>query len=110
MKNTNGKNFHLAYASPQSGQPTILRNILININQGNLKAIERNKHYEVYNIENLIINQEGEKQYYGSNFSGFYFSWRTGKVGLVALDGRGQFQGAIDEEWLKGKGYEKKSV
>ena len=49
-------------------------------------------------------------QFYGSNFSGFYLSWRTGKIGLVALDGRGSFQGRIDEEWLLSKGFEKKEL
>ncbi len=61
-------------------------------------------------IREIKTNNETLKMYYGTNFSGFYFSWRTGKVGLVALDGRGQFQGTIDEEWLKSKGFEKKSV
>jgi len=37
-------------------------------------------------------------------------SWRTGKIGLIALDGRGSFQGKIDEEWLLNKGYEKREV
>jgi len=58
----------------------------------------------------LIYITKDSKFYYGSGFSGFYYSWRTGKVGLVALDGRGQFQGVIDEEWLKNNGYTKKSA
>jgi len=64
--------------------------------------------------EGILINikkpSEIKKQYYGADFSGFYVSWRTGKIGLVALDGRGSFQGTVDEEFLKNKGYEKKSI
>jgi len=67
----------------------------------------------VFDYQGVLFNYDIKpalNSYYGTDFSGFYFAWRTGKVGLVALDGRGQFQGTIDEEWLKGKGYEKKSA
>jgi len=62
-----------------------------------------------YTLENVIYNCQN-KAYIGSDFSGFYISWRTGNIGLVALDGRGQFQGVIDENWLKNKNYEKKEA
>jgi len=65
-------------------------------------------------VDGFLVNyvEQGiaKNFYIGSNFSGFYVSWRTGKIGLIALDGRGQFQGAVDEEWLLGKGYEKKTI
>ena len=64
---------------------------------------------EVLNIQNCIFELGDNKLYYGSNFFGFYFSWKLGKIGLVALDGRGVFQGSIDEEWLLNKGFEKKT-
>ncbi len=49
-------------------------------------------------------------QFYGSNFAGLYLSWSTGKIGIIALDGRGTFQGRIDEDWLLNKGYTKKTI
>ncbi len=55
----------------------------------------------------LKVAGENKSLYYGTDFSGYYFSWRTGKVGLVALDGRGSFQGAINEEWLIDHGFTK---
>ncbi len=61
-------------------------------------------------VRQLETNTKTLKQYYGEDFSGFYFSWKSGKLGIVALDGRGQFQGVIDEEWLKNNGFEKKSA
>ncbi len=64
---------------------------------------------EVLNIDNCVFRLGENKYYYGTNFSGFYFSWRTGTIGLVALDGVGSFQGTIDENWLKHNGYEKKT-
>ncbi len=68
------------------------------------------KNSSSFKIVRIIVNCKTQKFYYGSDFSKYYISWKTGKIGLVALDGRGQFQGAIDEEWLKNNGYEKKSV
>jgi len=66
------------------------------------------------NYNNVLIesigNDKTRKEYVGNDFNDFYFSWKTGKIGLIALDGRGQFQGAIDEDWLKGRGYEKREV
>ncbi len=58
----------------------------------------------------IVVQSKNLLFYYGNNFSGFYFSWRTGQIGLVALDGRGSFQGSIDEEWLLNKGFEKKEI
>ncbi len=66
------------------------------------------------NINGLVfdIKENGVQKgvYYGEDFGQYYYSWKTGTIGLIALDGRGQFQGAIDEEWLKNRGYQKKSV
>jgi len=60
------------------------------------------------NCDSLIFNYNNLfGDYYGTDFSAFYFSWRTGKIGLIALDGRGSFQGKIDEDWLLNKGYQK---
>ncbi len=61
------------------------------------------------NSQILVLN-DLEKHYYGTDFSGFYYSWKLGKIGLVALDGVGQFQGQIDEEWLASRGFEKKQI
>ena len=60
-------------------------------------------------INNEFIDSE-EKSYYGSDFSGYYYSWRTGKIGLKALDGIGTFQGEVNEETLQNMGFEKKTV
>jgi len=65
---------------------------------------------ELLKIDACLYLSNNYHSYYGSNFSGFYVSWRTGKIGLVALDGRGSFQGKIDEEWLRAKGFEKKEI
>ncbi len=78
----------------------------------NVTSYLANKNWTKINCQNLIVcgNFEGTKVFYGIDFSGFYYSWKLGKIGLVALDGRGQFQGTIDEEWLKNNGYTKKSA
>jgi len=63
-----------------------------------------------YLVDGIVYQLKDKNVYYGSDFSGYFFSWRTGEIGLIAFEGRGSFQGKIDEEWLKNKGYEKKSV
>ena len=47
------------------------------------------------------INEKGVQKgcYYGDDFSQYYFSWKLGKIGHVALDGRGDFQGKIDTKF-----------
>ncbi len=50
-------------------------------------------------------NNGTQKYYYGENFSNIYLSWKTGKFGLISLDGRGSFQNVVDEELLINKGY-----
>ena len=57
------------------------------------------------NFESLIIEKEGYKAYYGTDFSNYYKSWRTGKIGLVSIDGRGTFQSKVTKETLNKLGY-----
>ncbi len=105
------ENFNLIYIL--SSPNLFIDNILVKTNFKNMTTnlINQNKTNGYLNIKNYLSHSPNGGSYYiGSNFSGFYFSWKTGQIGLVALDGRGQFQGQIDEEWLKYNGYEKKSV
>ncbi len=78
-------------------------NVVLNfIHAGNNKSCLKN-------ISSVLVDcGQGRKYYYGSDFSGFYYSWKLGRIGVIALDGRGSFQGKIDEEWLMNNGYEKK--
>ena len=48
--------------------------------------------------------------YYGSDFSGFYCDFKTGKIGLKALSGKGFYQGKVTEDLLVSKGFEKKVI
>jgi len=105
------ENFNLIYIL--SSPNLFMENMLVKTNFKNMTTnlINQNKTNSSLNIKNYLSHSPNGGSYYiGTDFSGFYFTWRTGKIGLVALDGRGQFQGTIDEEWLEGKGYEKKSV
>lgn len=60
--------------------------------------------------DGIILEDSAKKYYYGENFSSFYVSWRTGKIGITLFDGRGTFQTKLTEEILIEKGYEKKSA
>ena len=90
----------------------ILENIYVNLKNVScdFKIVINSSKIFYKKIDGIVVTQDGNNQYYGEDFSGFYYSWKLGKIGLVALDGRGQFQGAIDEEWLLNKGYEKKTI
>jgi len=110
VKDTKNNNLYLYLTNGNGGEKTILKNIIINVKQGKIKSFARERIGDTTEIQSLIINQSEEKQYYGSDFSGYYFAWKTGKLGVVAIDGRGQFQGKIDEEWLAKKGYTKKEI
>jgi len=98
------------YGNIYQGSDVTIRNVVIKLN--NTKEAFGLSEYDIGNpiIDGLVVSGGATKVYYGTDFSGLYFSWRTGKTGVVALDGRGQFQGVIDEEWLNKNGYEKKSV
>ncbi len=94
-----------------AGTTINIKNIYVKSNDSYKSfKLMNNSNKDNLNIQNFIMNVKDDKSFYGTNFSGFYFSWRTGNIGLIALDGRGSFQGAIDEEWLKNNGYTKKSA
>ena len=66
----------------------------------------------MWNIYGIIVKENStsgtNSYFYGTDFSGFYCDWNTGKIGLKALNGKGFFQGGVNEEWLLAKGFEKK--
>ena len=59
---------------------------------------------------NGVIFDTGNKQFYGSDFSDFFVDFKTGKLGLKALSGKGFYQGAVSEEVLLNKGFERKEI
>ncbi len=89
-----------------------LKNIMCKIDFNSTINILSGKSFPKENryFDSMLLLGAEKNEYIGENFSGFYFSWKTGKVGLVAFDGRGTFQGQIDEEWLVRKGYQKKEI
>ena len=63
-------------------------------------------------VNGVVVIREASKknEFYGSDFSGFYTDWKTGKIGLKALSGKGFYQGRLTEEILINKGFEKKVI
>ena len=57
-------------------------------------------------IEDVDLNGTKSKQAFGKDFSGFYWSWRTGKIGIRSIDGNGLFQGDVNAEYLQKQGFE----
>ena len=59
----------------------------------------------------IVINvQNTPFAYYGSDFDGFYIDFKTGKIGLKALSGKGFYQGKVSEGLVQSKGYTKKTI
>ena len=88
-----------------------IKNIIINIADGNgifspLLFTDAGNRY--INLDGIVVNQNGNKCYYGSDFSAFYSNWKTGKIGLKSLDGNGFYQTTLNESVLQAKGYGKK--
>ncbi len=108
--NSSSSKIMYLYGNIYVGSNVTMKNIVVNLKDPESK-VQLNR-YDKGNpiIEGLIVSGGTADFYYGSNFSGLYFSWRVGKIGVVAIDGRGSFQGVIDEEWLANKGYKKREV
>ena len=91
----------------------VINNLLIsgNINEEVvLYVTDNNKTAQQMDIKSFVINGKGIKQFYGTDFSGFYCDWKSGKIGLKALNGKGFYQGEVNEEVLASKGFVKKEI
>ncbi len=95
-----------------------VKNCVLNINSkhfnGLYRGVSGSNLDESSIIDGIVIdakvNNVTKKQYAGSDFSGLYTSWKTGKIGLKALDGVGFYQGEVNEQVLSRKGYSKLAV
>ena len=79
------------------------------------KALQRTKFVLCSNVSNETLLAEGiilsgKNMYAGSDFSGFYVDFKTGRFGLKALSGKGFYQGQVTEEVLKNKGFVKQEI
>ncbi len=109
---SNQKQINL-YDDVSAGVDFEMKNVFFDLSANSINGILNqitNNETTKCNIDSVLLLNNEDKFYYGTNFTGFYFSWKTGKIGLIALDGRGTFQGQIDEEWLNKKGYTKKEI
>ena len=87
-----------------------VKNFVLNLSKYIIKAYLYTTDLGQSSFDGILVKSKYDSslnRYYGEDFSGYYVSWRTGKIGFIAFDGRGFFQGKIDEEWLTNCGYEK---
>ena len=70
------------------------------------QAAQTNK----FMVDGCVVCFSDKSYYYGSDFSGFYVDYKTGRLGLKALSGKGFYQGKVTEEYLISKGYRKKAI
>ncbi len=58
----------------------------------------------------IVYDSKTNKHYYGTNFTGFYIDYKTGKVLLKSSASKNLFGGNVTEETLLGKGYRKIAI
>ena len=111
-----GRNFTSPLINTANGQCKI-KNVLYKINceaVGINNFISKSGEKSNLYCDGIIVEINGgatsKKSYYGSDFSGFYTDWKTGKIGLKALSGKGFYQGNVTEELLKQKGFVRKAI
>ena len=59
-----------------------------------------------YKINGLVISMATSGIFYGTDFSGFFVDFKTGKIGLKSLSGKGFFQGEVTKglNWYRLEG------
>ncbi len=75
------------------------------LNSGSKKGIDLKSY-----VINIKTSTATKKFYYGSDFSDYFVNFKTGNIGLKAMDRKGFYYGKIDESWLQNMGYTKKTV
>ena len=90
-----------------------LKNILIsgrNIGENFKQFLINSQNEDFCHITTIIAISEHNCFYDGNDFSDYYIDFKTGKIGLKVMRGKGFYQGKVTEEILKNKGYIKKEV
>ena len=87
----------------------ILRDILLESNVATTKQ-EYIQAYDFVDAERIVVCAGENKYFYGDNFSNFYVDWKSGKIGLKSMSGKGFYQGRVSEEWMIEKGFTKKAI
>ena len=106
--------FALVAYSLHTTNNLVIQNVIIDVKCSKVqdsRFIVRYKNYlGELTTQGICLVVNGTKNYYGSDFSGLYVDWKTGKIGLKSMSGKGFFQGKVTEEWLIAKGFVKKEA
>lgn len=86
-----------------------VKNILVNVMSDVNFAPYSNLNEMYYDyLDGIVVC--GKNHFYGEDFSGYYVDFKTGKIGLRSMNGKGFFQGKVDESVLISKGFTKKEL
>jgi len=106
--------FTMFYTMGNAKNYVNIKNVYIqSFSQENIIAspIVYSKKESVFSVDGAVIEDvRYGKKIYGNDFSGFYIDYKTGKIGLKALSGKGFYQGKVTEGFLIDKGYVKKFI
>ena len=97
------------YFIRQSGNKCRIENINLttNFDISTLKLVKTTGNTDA---DGIVVKSKNLLAFYGSDFSGFFVDYKTGKIGLNALSGKGFYQGKVTEKYLIDNGYVKKAV
>jgi len=91
-----------------------LQNLEINVYDNDLSNFSffsnKKTNSTIVECKSMLVTSEKEKIYYGNDVSGFFVNFRTGEIGIMALEGKGFLYGKVTEEDLINKGYTKKAI
>ncbi len=109
LLSANSKDFYVVDQITNTQQAK-MKNILVED-----EALQRTKFVICSNVPNGELFVEGiillgENTYAGSDFTGFYIDFKSGRIGLKAFSGNGFYQGKVTEEVLRSKGFVKQEI
>jgi len=76
-----------------------------NLRNRNLVSYFPNRQFGRPLVDGMLFeSSQGQNVIFGNDFSDYFISWKTGKVGLKTFYGKGTFQSTLNKQWFVEKG------
>jgi hypothetical protein len=106
IKNTKKSEFYL-FNGLRKNTTVNIHNVILNSNlKTTCKNYITNLEYNC-NFLSFLVTAGEDKVFYGSQFSDYFYDYKTGKIGLETMEGVGSFKAKVDENFLLNKNFKK---